>query len=215
MVQQVKRSFGAAVVVSAALGAGAVATPSHGAPSSGAEKASAQMAQAAPAAGKTSPGTPAPNAPAPAGGTEPEVTTASYQDWLVRCVAPSSAPRVCEATQTIQVQGQSAPVAVIAVGRLAADAPLRVVAQLPAGLWLPAGAKLLTGEKATPVAMEFKRCLQACFAELEADKALEQGLRAASGSGSLQFEDGARRPVSIPFSFRGFTAALDAALKPR
>ncbi|MGE7415252.1 invasion associated locus B family protein [Methylobacterium tarhaniae] len=84
-----------------------------------------------------------------------------------------------------------------------------VAAAMTAALAAPAG------EKAAPVAMASKRCLQACFAELEADKALEQSLRTASGSGSLQFEDGARRPVTIPFSFRGFTAARDAALKPR
>ncbi len=213
MANPMKRRLGTDVRAAAlALAAATLVSPVVAATAGGSEGASlrtapVQMAQAGPAPGKA--------APAGPNGTEPEVTTASYQDWLVRCVTPPSAPRICEATQTIQVQGQPGPVAVIAVGRLAADGPLRVVAQLPAGLWLPAGAKLLTGEKATPAAMEFKRCLQACFAELEADKNLEQALRTATGNGSLQFEDGTRRPVSIPFSFRGFTAALDAALKPR
>ncbi|MFE1599976.1 invasion associated locus B family protein [Methylobacterium sp. ID0610] len=204
----VKRLVGAGLretMIPAAAITAVLAAPVLAAPAGSAEKAPVTMAQAGTAPGKA----------APAGSTEPEVTTATYQDWLVRCVTPPSAARICEATQTIQVQGQSAPVAVIAIGRLAADGPLRVVVQLPAGLWLPAGAKLQTGEKAVPVAMEFKRCLQACFAELDVDKALEQSLRAASGNGSIQFEDGARRPVSLPFSFRGFIAALDAALKPR
>lgn len=155
-----------------------------------------------------------------AGGSEPEVTTATFQDWLVRCVTPPSAAKACEATQTIQVQGQSqgqqgGTIAVIAVGRLTADGPLRVALQLPAGVWLPAGAKLLVSEKATPVSLEFKRCLQGCFAEAEADKAVEQSLRTASGTGSIQFEDGARRAVSVPLSFRGFIPSLEAALKSR
>lgn len=153
-------------------------------------------------------------------GGDPQVTTATYQDWLVRCVTPPTGAKVCEATQTIQVQAQAGqpggPIAVLAMGRLAADGPLRVALQLPAGVWLPGGAKLQAGEKAKPVSLEFKRCLQGCFAEVEADKDLELALRAATtGTGTLSFEDGARRPVNVPFSFRGFTAALDAALKPR
>ncbi len=152
-------------------------------------------------------------------GGDPQVTTATYQDWLVRCVTPPTGAKICEATQTIQVQGQagqpSGPIAVLAMGRLAADGPLRVAVQLPAGVWLPAGAKLQASDKAKPAPLEFKRCLQGCFAELEADKDLELALRTATGTGTLSFEDGARRAVNVPFSFRGFTAALDAALKSR
>jgi invasion protein IalB len=150
---------------------------------------------------------------------DPQVTTATYQDWLVRCVTPPSAAKVCEATQTIQVQGQNGQpggaIAVIAMGRLTAEGPLRVAVQVPAGVWLPAGAKLQAGEKAKPAALEFKRCAQGCFAEVEADKDLELALRTATGTGTLSFEDGARRAVNVPFSFKGFAAALDAALKTR
>lgn len=161
-------------------------------------------------------------APLQATGTEnndPQVTTATYQDWLVRCVTPPSSAKVCEATQTIQVQAQQGqpggPIAVVAVGRLAADAPLRIAVQLPVGVWLPAGAKLQVGEKTKPTDLEFKRCVQGCFAETEANKDLELALRTVAGNGTLSFEDGARRAVNVPISFRGFTAALDAALKAR
>lgn len=149
----------------------------------------------------------------------PQVTTATYQDWLVRCVTPPNAAKICEATQTIQVQGQNGQpgglIAIMAVGRLVADGPLRVAVQLPAGVWLPAGAKVQAGEKAKAVPLEFKRCSSGCFAEVEADKDLELALRTATGTGTLSFEDGARRTVNVPFSFRGFAAALDAAIKPR
>ncbi len=150
---------------------------------------------------------------------DPQVTTATYQDWLVRCVTPPNAAKICEATQTIQVQGQNGqpggPIAIVAVGRLTTDGPLRVAVQLPAGIWLPAGAKIQAGEKAKAVSLEFKRCGGGCFAEVEADKELELALRTATGTGTLTFEDGARRAVNVPFSFRGFAAALDAAIKPR
>jgi len=167
--------------------------------------------------------TPAPPAatPAPAdpAGSDPQMTTATYQDWLVRCVAASATAKQCEATQTLQMQAQGqnqgGTIALIALGRLVSDGPLRLVVQLPAGIWLPAGAKLQPGEKAKPLALEFKRCLQGCFAEAELDKGAEQILRGASGAGTLQFEDGARRPVSLPFSLKGLPQALDAALKTR
>lgn len=168
-----------------------------------------KLAQNAPAAATT----------AEPAGSDPQVTTATYQDWLVRCVAASATAKQCEATQTLQMQaqgqGQGGTIALIALGRLAADGPLRLVVQLPAGIWLPAGAKLQPGEKAKPIALEFKRCLQGCFAEAELDKAAEPILRGANGAGTLQFEDGARRPVSLPFSLKGLPQALDAALKPR
>ena len=176
-------------------------------------------ARAAGPADKAAPAAAAPGAASAEAGSDPQVTTATYQDWLVRCVTPSATAKVCEATQTLQVQAQGqqpgGPIALIAVGRLAADAPVRVVVQLPAGVWLPAGAKLQPGEKAKPVALEFKRCLQGCFAEAELDRGAEQALRGATGTGSLQFEDGARRAVSLPFSLKGLTPALDAALKSR
>lgn len=180
---------------------------------------SAGQAMAAPEAGKGQGGAVAPLQAATAEGGDPQVTTATYQDWLVRCVTPPSGAKVCEATQTIQVQAQQGqpggPIAVLAVGRLTAEAPLRIAVQLPAGVWLPAGAKLQAGEKAKPADLEFKRCVQSCFAETEANKDLELALRTVSGNGTLSFEDGARRAVNVPVSFRGFATALDAALKTR
>ncbi|HEY9214012.1 MAG TPA: invasion associated locus B family protein [Ancylobacter sp.] len=146
---------------------------------------------------------------------QPEMTTATYQDWLMRCVSPAGKPKVCEIAQTIQVEGQAGPVAVIAVGKISADEPLHLTIQLAAGVWLPAGVKLQYNEKSPPVALEFKRCLQGCFAETDIDKALEQGLRNATGPGSITFESGARKPVTLQISFKGFSAALDASLKAR
>ncbi len=154
-------------------------------------------------------------APGSAPSTLPEMTTATYQDWLMRCASPAGKPKVCEIAQTIQMEGQAGPVAVIAIGKIAADDPLHLTIQLAAGVWLPAGVKLQYNEKSPPVALEFKRCLQGCFAEIDIDKALEQGLRSATGPGSITFESGARKPVTFQISFKGFSAALDASLKAR
>lgn len=153
-----------------------------------------------------------PAAPAAGAAARPGLTTATYQDWVVRCVAGDTG-RVCEVVQNIQAQGQGL-IASVAVGRADPKAPLRLVVQLPAGVWLPAGVKVQIAEKAKPVQLVFTRCPQGCFAEAELDAAALQALKAASEPGSFTFEDGARRPVTLPLSFKGFTAALDASLKP-
>jgi len=154
-------------------------------------------------------------APAAAPSSQPEMTTATYQDWLMRCAQPSGKPKVCEVAQTIQMEGQTGAVAVIAIGKVEPGDPLHLTIQLAAGVWLPAGVKLEYSDKAPPVSLEFKRCLQGCFAETDIDKALEQGLRNAAGPGSITFESGARKPVTLQISFKGFSAALDASLKAR
>ena len=151
-------------------------------------------------------------AAAPAPAEQPAATTATYQDWLMRCVAGEKA-RTCEIVQNLQVQGQGV-VASVAVGKVEATGPLRLVIQVPAGVWLPTGIKVQVSEKAKPLPLEFKRCLQACFAELELDAATVQALRSATENGSFTFEDGARKPVTLPVSFKGFVPALDASLKP-
>ncbi|QFR34403.1 invasion associated locus B family protein [Ancylobacter sp. TS-1] len=154
-----------------------------------------------------------PAAPAPAAApARPGLTTATYQDWVVRCVAADKG-RICEVVQNIQAQGQGV-IASVAVGRADAKAPLRLVVQLPAGVWLPAGVKVQLREKAKPLQLVFTRCPQGCLAEVELDATSVQALRTATEAGNFSFEDGARRPVTLPLSFRGFTAALDASLKP-
>ncbi|TCT01651.1 invasion associated locus B family protein [Aquabacter spiritensis] len=152
---------------------------------------------------------PAPQAPAAA--DQPGLTTATYQDWVVRCMAGSEG-RTCEIVQNLQAQGQGL-VASVAVGKVDPKGPLRLVVQVPAGVWLPAGVKFTASAKAKPMALEFKRCLQGCFAEVELDAAAVLALRAATEPGSFTFEDGSRRAVTLPVSFKGFPAALDASLK--
>lgn len=155
---------------------------------------------------------PKPAAPAEES-TQPGGTTATYQDWLMRCVISPEKVRTCEIVQNLQAQGQGL-VASIAVGKVDSKGPLSLVVQVPAGVWLPSGIKVQISEKAKPLQLEYKRCPQGCFAELELDAAAVQALRSATEAGSFSFEDGARRPVTLPLSFKGFVPALDASLKP-
>ncbi|MDQ0506625.1 invasion associated locus B family protein [Xanthobacter agilis] len=104
-------------------------------------------------------------------------------------------------------------VASIAVGRADAKGPVSLVVQLPPGVWLPAGVKVHVDDKAKPLQLEFKTCLQSCFAEVTLDQAALQQMRSAGEAGSFTFENGARRTVTLPISFKGFAPALDASLK--
>lgn len=149
----------------------------------------------------------------PVAGVQPEITTATYQDWLVRCMAAAEATRLCEVVQNLEVQGQGL-VATVALGKIAADGELRLVVQVPAGVWLPGGVSFAIAEDSEPLKLQYTRCLQGCFAELELDAATVEAMRSATVQGSFSFEDGARRPVKLPVSFKGLAPALDASLKP-
>ncbi|WP_271023478.1 hypothetical protein [Rhizobium sp. RCAM05973] len=68
-----------------------------------------------------SPAAAAPASSAAPVSSEPNTTTASFGDWTLRCQRvgeAGKATRVCEVAQAMQVQGQTAPVAQIAIGRL-------------------------------------------------------------------------------------------------
>src|SRR6478609_9726205 len=76
----------------------------------------------------------------PAVSSEPTVTTASFGDWTLRCqriVDAARAARVCEVAQVLQAQGQQAPLAQVALGRLANGEPVRITAVMPASVSFP------------------------------------------------------------------------------
>ncbi|WP_341991150.1 invasion associated locus B family protein [Azorhizobium sp. AG788] len=143
----------------------------------------------------------------------PQTTTATYQDWLVRCASPEGQPKACEVAQTFQAQGGQGAIAQIALGRATKTDPMRLIVELPPGVRLPAGVTVQTSEKASPLTLAFQTCPRSCFAELELKPDQVQALRSASGPGVLTFEDGSRRKVQLPVSFNGFAAALDASQK--
>src|SRR5438477_9926270 len=86
----------------------------------------------------------------PAGrGVAQESTAATYEDWVVRCVAQAGPPpqKTCGVEQLTQVKGQSNPLSRVAITRPAKGQPVRLVVQLPVNIWLPAGAKVQISDK--------------------------------------------------------------------
>jgi invasion protein IalB len=144
----------------------------------------------------------------PASAQVPQLTTATYDDWTVRCEVHDTT-KTCEMNQTSQMQGR--PVSQIAIGRPNKTAPLRIVFQVPINVWLPAGVTLVADEKDPGMSATFKRCVgNGCFADADLPDLVLRQLSAQAQNGKLLFKDAAQRVVTIPVSFKGFEPAFEA-----
>jgi invasion protein IalB len=163
------------------------------------------------------PAWPAPGATAPGAPSAPQQTTATYEDWIVRCETHPGPPpqKFCEMVQFTQVKGgQGGIVSQVAIGRAAKGQPVKLVIQLPIGVWLPTGIKLTAGAKDPGLLTTFKRCLpQACFTDAEINADMIKKFRTATEAGQIQFKDGNQKDASLPVSFKGFGTAYDALQK--
>ncbi|GJD45616.1 hypothetical protein AFCDBAGC_3490 [Methylobacterium cerastii] len=171
-------------------------------------RALAQPAKVAPAA----------QAPKPvAVPIEPGSTTASFGDWILRCQrgGGDKPVRICEAAQTMQVQGQAQPIAQIAIGRVSSGEPLQVTAILPPNVALPSSVRVLTDQKDTAgFELAWRRCLPGgCVAEAGVREEVLRRWRGAAEPGRITFKNAASQDVAIPLSFHGLAQALDALAK--
>jgi invasion protein IalB len=143
-------------------------------------------------------------------------TTATYGDWVVRCVTAAGPPvqKNCDMEQLTQVQGRTGPLSRVAVAHPVKGQPTKMIIQLPVNVSLPAGVKLSLGDKDPGTAMPFLRCVPAgCFAEIELKDDLLKKYRAITETGKIAFKDAAEHDVVIPLSFKGFGPAFDALSK--
>jgi invasion protein IalB len=157
-------------------------------------------------------------APAPpaGGSTPPQQTTATYEDWIVRCETQPGPPpqKFCEMVQFTQVKGGGSVISQVAIGRPVKGQPVKLVIQLPIGVWLPTGIKLFTGAKDPGLLTTFKRCLpSACFTDAEINADTIRKFRTTAEAGQIQFKDGNQKDASLPVSFKGFGTAFDALQK--
>src|SRR5262245_36692478 len=141
------------------------------------------------------------------------MTTATYGDWVVRCSQPAGT-HICEVVQTVYLQGQQTPFALIAIGREKQTEPLRLVVQLPINVTTSATVKITLVEGEPPIELNFARCVPAgCFAVMASADQVIKRLRAQTGPGRLNFTDASQRDVGFQFSLRGLGPALDALTK--
>jgi invasion protein IalB len=168
----------------------------------------------------TPPAAPAAAVPASSTPDGPERTTAAFGDWTVTCLARPAGQtgRQCEMTQSAQTQQQQT-LSILALGRVARDQPMRVVARLPVHVQVANAARLVF-EGPSPqdqaLTLPFRSCsavpaVSGCYAELELrDEAVRRmRLRPADQAGKLEWREFGGQEISVPVSFRGFAAALD------
>jgi invasion protein IalB len=146
----------------------------------------------------------------------PQQTTATYDDWVVRCETRPGPPpqKICEMAQFTKAQGTTGALTSIAIGRAAKNQPLRMVVQVPIAVWLPTGVQVIINARDAGVPTTYKRCLPAyCFADTEIRDDVIRRFRAATENGKLLFKDANQKDVEMPVSFKGFGAAFDALAK--
>ena len=155
---------------------------------------------------------------------EPGMTTATFGDWVLRCQRAGEGEkteRLCEVAQAmqVQVQGQAAPIAQVAIGRVGRE-PLRVTAVLPVAVSFPSTVQIQTGVEPAiakgppPLDLAWRRCLQSgCFADAAPTEDVIKRWRNTSEPGRILFKDAAGREATISLSLRGLPQALDALAK--
>lgn len=172
-------------------------------------------AQVAPAKAKpaAAPTVAAQNEPAVAAvKTGPDMTSETYGDWVLRCQAVNGVKR-CEISQTIMMQGQSSPIALIAFGRDKKTDPIKLVIQLPTNITIAGGVKTVMAADG-PVDLNFRRCFPiGCFADASLDDGTVAKLKAQTAPGSVKFKDATEREISLPLSTKGLGLAIDALAK--
>ena len=143
-------------------------------------------------------------------------TVARFGDWSVTCAIPEEATaRACEMALAVRNPGRQLS-AVMAIGRAAQDARMRLVVQVPVNVRVAQPLQLVT-EGGDPLRLGFRSCnALGCFAELDLrNEALLRRLRSrpAEQMGRVEWSDAAGHAVALPISFRGFSAALDGLLR--
>jgi invasion protein IalB len=182
-------------------------------------EASAQTAPAPPKPASSAPA-PASSAPAPAPApvsSEPQSTTATFGDWVLRCnrtTVANQPQRVCEVAQTLEAKGQGV-VAQIALGRLSGKDPLRLTVVLAPNISFSHGVRIAIDEKdELPADLTWKRCVPGgCVADGDIRDEILKAWRAQSGGGQIRYAVASGQVVNIAFSFRGLAVALDNLTK--
>ncbi len=149
----------------------------------------------------------------PAPSEAPQRTTATYGDWVVQCVTAAKPPaqKICDMSQTTQVQGRDAPFSRVAVAHPVRGQPVKLVVQVPINVSLATQVRIRIADADPGITAPFARCIpNGCFAEFDLREDVSKKLRAASGTGKLSFAEAAGHEINVPLSFKGFDQAFEA-----
>jgi len=150
---------------------------------------------------------------------EPSQTTANFGDWILRCQHGSgeaaSDGRICEIDQILIVQGQQAPVAEITVTRTDAKSPSHLNIALPVNISVQIAPHIqMDAPDGEGFDLAWRRCTAAsCVADrVIADEVIKLW-RSHNDRGRLLFTNASGQPLTLLFSFRGFSQAMDALIR--
>ena len=158
------------------------------------------------------------DAPPPVG-AEPQNTSATYGDWILRCSRTAEGKNACELIEPFQMQaqGQSQPIGQLAIGHRTANAkePMHVTFLITPGISFPSDVKLMSDDKDTqPVVLDWSSCAPSiCRADGEFKDDQLKRWKALTANGKLIFKLTNGQPFTIPVSTRGLAQALDALPK--
>jgi invasion protein IalB len=147
---------------------------------------------------------------------DPQLTTATFGDWVERCQrvnVSGEARRLCEVSLTVTAQGQTQPLAELAIGRVKKSDPLRVTLVLPVNVGFPSAPKIDIGETGDPTDLAWRQCVPAgCFAEAPFSADTQRAWREAK-SAKVESKTANGQAFAFPISLRGLPQALDAMAK--
>lgn len=178
-----------------------------------ASPAFAQAAQPAPANSATG------AQPAGPAGAEPQATTATFGNWILRCQEVGGGkPKVCEISQSIQLQNQSGPAAQYGIAATDQKDEWILVAVLPPNVSFPSSVKFVAGSKADKseltVELNWRRCLPGgCFAEARLSHSVLNKISQIAEPGQMNFQNAAGASVGTPIYFSGLSQAMQAFIK--
>ena len=157
---------------------------------------------------------------APPVGAEPQNTSATYGDWILRCSRTGEgdkAARACEIALPFQIQvgGKEAPFGQLAIGRATVKDPFHITFIMSPNVAFPSDVKLMTDDKDTQsVALSWSTCIPSlCRADGEFKDDQLKRWKALTANGQLIFRQSNGQPTPIPVSVRGLPQALEALAK--
>jgi len=133
-----------------------------------------------------------------------------FGDWRIRCNTPTGAPAGCTMFQNVIVKGSGQPVLQAVFGYMdGTNTPVGVFAT-PLGIYLPPGLTLQI-DKGQVYEMAIEICGRSgCRVRFSLDETLLKTFKRGK-TAEIVFQSGVRKPVEIPLSLKGFTAALEQA----
>jgi len=143
---------------------------------------------------------------------EPQVRE-RHQDWTVICDKPEgAAAERCSIVQALNQRESQKQVLRIEIGYLGESTQLIGIVTVPLGVALPAGLKMRIDEgKELPY--QFGQCLpNGCIVGIQVSAELLAQLKAGTKA-AVTFQDGMQRPITLPVSLKGFTAAYKVIKK--